>query len=110
MYAIHFSAYDKARNYKTGRKVLLYDDISEVTFNPTKVTRVLTASKETSYVWVTKNTRLVDVMWIDRFRNYRHEVNRWLNKVAATYGVESKYDDHYGDRQVAEIPNVHGEF
>ncbi|XP_055997828.1 uncharacterized protein LOC125647098 [Ostrea edulis] len=107
MYAIHFSAYDKAGNHKTGRKVLLYDNKAEVTANPTKVTRVITASQETNYVWVTKDTRYVDVLWKDRFRNYRHETNRWLNKVDSAYGIESKYDDHYGDRQVAEIPNVH---
>ncbi|XP_061181031.1 uncharacterized protein LOC133189645 [Saccostrea echinata] len=107
MYSIHFSAFDKAGNHKTGRKVLLYDNISEVTTNPSKVTRVTTATKETSYVWVTKDTRYVDIMWRDRFRNSRHENNRWLNSVASTTGVESKYDDHYGERQSKEIPNVH---
>ena len=108
MFAIHFSAYDKAGNHKTSRKVLLYDNISEVTFKPDKVTRVVTASAETSYEWVVKDTRDVDIFWKDRFGNWRHESNRWLNMVTPNHAVESRYDDHYGERQVDEIPNVHG--
>nr|XP_034314147.1 uncharacterized protein LOC105348718 isoform X1 [Crassostrea gigas] len=107
MFAIHFSAYDKAGNYKTSRKVLLYDNISEVTFKPGKVTRVITASSETNYEWVTKDTQYVDILWKDRFLNHRHEINRWLNKVKLNKAVESRYDDHYGERQVDLIPNVH---
>lgn len=108
MFAIHFSAFDKAGNYKTSRKVLLYDNISEVTFKPGKVTRVITASSETNYEWVTKDTQYVDILWKDRFLNHRHEINRWLNKVKQNKAVESRYDDHYGERQVDLIPNVHG--
>ncbi|XP_078334035.1 uncharacterized protein LOC111124258 [Crassostrea virginica] len=107
MFAIHFSAFDKAGNHKTSRKVLLYDNISEVTFKPDKVTRVVTASAETSYEWVVQDTRDVDIFWKDRFGNWRHESNRWLNKVTPHHAVESRYDDHYGERQVDEIPNVH---
>ena len=110
MFAIHFSAFDKAGNHKTSRKLLLYDNNSSVTFNPdtSRVTSVVTASPETSFKWVVKDTRDVDISWKDRFRNWRHESNRWLNKVTPHLAVESRYDDHYGERQVDAIPNVHG--
>ena len=108
MFAIHFSAFDKAGNNKTSRKVLLYDNSSAVTFNPDKVTRVVTASAESSYEWVVEDTNEVDIFWQDRFRNWRHEDKGWLNKVKPHWAVDSKYDDHYGERQVDEIQNVHG--
>ena len=108
MFAIHFSAFDKAGNHKTSRKVLLYDNSSAVTFNPDKVTRVVTASAESSYEWVVEDTNEVDIFWKDRFRNRRHEDKGWLNKVKPHLAVDSKYDDHYGERQVDEIQNVHG--
>ena len=110
MFAIHFSVFDKAGNSKTSRKLLLYDNNSSVTFNrdTSRVTRVVTASQETSFKWVVKDTRDVDISWEDRFGNWRHESNGWLNKVTSHHDVESRYDDHYGERQVDEIPNVYG--
>nr|XP_034301655.1 uncharacterized protein LOC105322112 [Crassostrea gigas] len=107
MFAIHFTAYDKAGNHKTSRKVILYDDQSVITQKPNKVTRVVTASSETSYVWVVQDTGTIVVRWTDRFINVRHENNRWLNKVNSHIAVEDKYDDHYGERQISEINNVH---
>lgn len=108
MFAIHFTAFDKAGNHKTSRKVILYDDQSVITQKPNKVTRIVTASSETSYVWVVQDTGTIVVRWTDRFINVRHENNRWLNKVNSHIAVEDKYDDHYGERQITEINNVHG--
>lgn len=108
MFAIHFTAYDKAGNHKTSRKMILYDDQSVITQKPNKVTRIVTASSETSYVWVVQDTGTIVVRWTDRFINVRHENNRWLNKVNSHIAVEDKYDDHYGERQISEINNVHG--
>lgn len=108
MFAIHFTAFDKAGNHKTSRKVILYDDQSVITLKPNKVTRIVTASSETSYLWVVQDTGTIIVRWTDRFMNVRHENNRWLNKVNSHIAVEDKYDDHYGERQITEINNVHG--
>ncbi|KAK3101903.1 hypothetical protein FSP39_007221, partial [Pinctada imbricata] len=110
MYAVHLSAFDKAGNWKTGRKVFLFDDIAEVEIvdQPGKVTRVVTASQETNYLWVVEDTTVVKVQWTDRFRNARHEVGRWLNQIKApSFMTDSRYDDNSGNRTINEINNVH---
>jgi hypothetical protein len=108
MYAIHFAAVDKANNNKTYRKVVFYDNISQISFLHKKVTRVETASAKTNFTWIDRDTNLVQVQWTERFRNERHEQNMWLNDVLPAYGIGSTYDDHHGARTVDKVPNVHG--
>ncbi|XP_062616047.1 uncharacterized protein LOC134277752 [Saccostrea cucullata] len=108
MYAIHFTAVDKAGNSKTSRKLVFFDDISKVTFKNGKVSRVETATENTQFTWVIQDTNGVLVAWKDRFRNQRHENNRWLNAVKPYINIEDLYDDHTGKRSIKELPNVHG--
>lgn len=108
MYAIHFIAFDKAKNYKTSRKLVLYDNLSVISFLPTKVTRIDTASAATNYTWVHEDTNIILAKWTDRFRNEKHESNRWLEAVSPVEDIEDIYDDHHGKRTIDKVPNVHG--
>lgn len=110
MYAVHFTAIDKAKNKKTSRKLVFYDNISQVSFLHKKVTRVETASANTNFTWISKDTNLVLVKWTQRFRNERHEQNMWLDDVQPAHGIENAYDDHHGSRTVDKVPNVYGKF
>ncbi|KAK3099491.1 hypothetical protein FSP39_005250, partial [Pinctada imbricata] len=107
MYAVHFVAFDKAGNWRAGRKVFLFDDQSAVDIveQPGKVTRIVTASQNTSYTWVVEDTDTVRIEWTGRFRNTRHEQGRWLFPVASSKNMS--YDDNDGNRTVAEIYNQH---
>jgi hypothetical protein len=112
MYSLHFTAVDKAGNYKTGRGLFFYDNISEVDLQEVNSkTKCFTASKNTSYEWVVQDTNTVKIIWPDRFINTRHKNNRWLNQVN-TYAPEgvSLYEDLYGNRTNVAIKNVHGKY
>lgn len=108
LYAIHFTTVDKAKNHKTSRKLVLYDNLSHVSFLPTKVTRIDTASAATNYTWVNEDTNIILAKWTERFRNARHESNRWLTTVSPYTNIEDVYDDHHGRRTIEEVPNVYG--
>lgn len=108
MYAIHFTTIDKANNHKTSRTLVLFDNLSHVSFLPTKVTRIDTASVATNYTWVNEDTNIILAKWTERFRNARHESNRWLTAVSPYTNIEDVYDDHHGRRTIEEVPNVYG--
>ena len=108
MYAIHLTATDKANNQKSSRRLVLYDNISQVSYLPNKITRIETASASTNYTWVSEDTNIILAKWTERFRNSRHDSNRWLTKVSPYPGIEDLYDDHRGKRTIGEVPNVSG--
>lgn len=108
MYAIHLSAVDKAGNIKMSRKLVLYDNLSKVTFNVKRNTRVETASSQTNFTWVTKETNKIFVKWWGRFINHRHDNSRWLTKINPYPKIDRAYDDFDGRRTVDEVPNIQG--
>lgn len=108
MYAVHLTATDKANNQQSSRRLVLYDNISQVSYLPNKITRIETASASTNYTWVSEDTNIILAKWTERFRNSRHDSNRWLTKVSPYPGIEDLYDDHRGKRTVDEVPNVSG--
>ncbi|CAG2233138.1 unnamed protein product [Mytilus edulis] len=108
MYSLHLVAYDKAGNYKSGRTLFLFDNLSMVDIKGNKPTYCSTASKDTSYTWVTKDTGRVKIDWKGRFINIRHNAGKWLNPVqtyAKGEGVVT-YEDLYGSRTHVGIKNV----
>ncbi|XP_078322971.1 uncharacterized protein LOC111122905 [Crassostrea virginica] len=108
LYAVHLTALDKAKNQKSSRRLVLYDNISRVSYLPNKVTRIETASASTNYTWVSEDTNIIRAKWTGRFRNIRHDSNRWLTKVSPYRGIEDLYDDHHGKRTIDEVPNISG--
>ncbi|VDI20686.1 Hypothetical predicted protein [Mytilus galloprovincialis] len=108
MYSLHLVAYDKAGNYKSGRTLFLFDNLSTVDTQGNKPTYCSTASKDTSYTWVTKDTSRVKIDWKSRFINIRHNAGKWLNPVqtyAKGEGIVT-YEDLYGNRTHVGIKNV----
>lgn len=109
LYSIHLTANDKAGNYKTTRRFVLYDNNSHVSHNPFMNSRVETATKNTNYTWIVDNTTPIYVTWKGRFRNALHHHNKWLNKISPSHGISEPYDDYTGVTNVNYIKNVYGE-
>lgn len=103
------TAYDKAGNYKSTRRFVLYDNNSHVSYNPFHNSRVESASENTNYTWVVDNTTPIYITWGRRFRNSDHDGARWLNKISTSHGISELYDDFTGARNVNHIKNVYGE-
>lgn len=108
LYSIHLTAYDKAGNYKTARRFVLYDNDSHVSHNPYEHSRVESGSKNTNYTWIVDNIRTINVVWRNRFRNVWHDNNKWLNRISESHGISNRYDDNTGVRNVTLIKNVYG--
>ncbi|XP_052707847.1 uncharacterized protein LOC128183063 isoform X2 [Crassostrea angulata] len=108
LYSIHLTAYDKAGNYKSTRRFVLFDSNSHVSHNPYEHSRVDTGSENTNYTWVVDNTTTIEVTWKKRFRNALHDHNKWLNEISESHGIAEAYDDYTGIRNVTHIKNVYG--
>ena len=110
VYSIHISAFDNGGNEKTGRGLFFYDDQSVVTLHGDPI-KCQTASKNTSYKWVVQDTNTVQIIWPERFYNFRHKNNRWLNPVLdMAPGSAPIYEDLYGNRTNIEIKHMHGNY
>ncbi|XP_076113973.1 uncharacterized protein LOC143082259 [Mytilus galloprovincialis] len=108
VYTIHLSAFDNAGNSKTGRGIFFFDDESVVTLHGDDM-KCETASKDTAYLWVIKDTPSVKIIWPERFQNIRHKHNSWLNPVLPlAAGADPIYEDLYGNRTNVEIQHMHG--
>ncbi|XP_046543949.1 uncharacterized protein LOC124254116 [Haliotis rubra] len=104
VYSVVLSAYDKAGNHRSARRIFMYDGTSAVTVQANKQLRVTTASSATSEWQTTSSAVTVD--WTNRFINTVHHNNKWLQRVASVAGLGSDYDDNEGDRRVSAISNV----
>ncbi|XP_046572274.1 uncharacterized protein LOC124280399 isoform X2 [Haliotis rubra] len=106
VYSVVLTAYDKAGNHRSTRRILIYDGTSSVTTQANTSLRVTTASSATS-VWQTTSSS-VTADWTNRYINTVHHNNKWLHGVASVGDISSDYDDKEGDRSVAAINNVQG--
>ncbi|KAK3611479.1 hypothetical protein CHS0354_039090, partial [Potamilus streckersoni] len=106
-YSVVLTAFDKAGNRKSSRRVLIFDNISAVE-KTNDTTKVTSASKETNYKWITEQREFVRVEWNNRFSNKAYEGNGWLNSVEKVNEVDSILDDNEGERQIKSKNNVHG--
>jgi hypothetical protein len=57
---------------------------------------------------VSVTDKTLKVSWKNLFINERHKKHSWLSAVASLQKVDNVYDDHFGKRDVMEIPNAHG--
>ena len=108
MYSVIVVVYDKAGNFKSTRCLIFYDNQSKVDSKPDKRIIVTQTSKATNYTWVSVTDKTLKVSWKDLFINERHKKHSWLSAVASLQKVDNVYDDHFGKRDVMEIPNAHG--
>ncbi|XP_060067030.1 uncharacterized protein LOC132547281 [Ylistrum balloti] len=117
MYSIILEVGDKANNTKYSRRMLLFDDESNVTTtaNPIKIEG---AVGDVNNSWINNLHDPVVVSWQGHFRNKKHEEYHFLNAVATFKpqtimhfrhkNVSSVLDDHEGKRTLKKIPNTHG--
>ena len=108
IYAVLLDVYDRAGNVKSARKLVLYDDGSQITRSPTAPLRVTSAASVTSWQWQ-QTEGAVTVTWAGRYTNSFHHHNKVLNEVTAEADVESDYDDNEGNMTVTAMDNVLGE-
>ncbi|KAL3873929.1 hypothetical protein ACJMK2_037006, partial [Sinanodonta woodiana] len=106
-YAVFLVAFDKAKNYARARRIILFDDEPIINYTHESRTIVKTASVETNYTWITRNTSVVEVDWKGRFISIDIDQGKWLNKVE-DIDLERSYDDYNGERTVGRKDNVRG--
>ncbi|KAK3589056.1 hypothetical protein CHS0354_008706 [Potamilus streckersoni] len=106
-YAVFLVAFDKAKNHARARRIIMFDDDPIINFTHGSRTIVKTASVETNYTWITRNTSVVEVDWKGRFISKNTDQGKWLNKVK-DISLDRAYDDYEGKRTVDRKDNVRG--
>ncbi|KAL8561571.1 hypothetical protein ACOMHN_024807 [Nucella lapillus] len=107
IYAVILDAYDRAGNTKSARKLVLYDDGSQITRQLGSPLRVTSAASVTSWKWQ-QTEGPVSLTWTGRYTNVFHDHNKVNNAVAPEGNVESSYDDSEGNMTIAHLDNALG--
>ncbi|ESO83749.1 hypothetical protein LOTGIDRAFT_168990 [Lottia gigantea] len=106
-YAIIFTTKDKAGNTQTARRILIFDDSSNITTTHNSQFLATTALPSTNYVWQ-QNHGPVTIDWENRYINTKHHNGKYLAGVEQYHDVSSEYDDNNGTRTVEPVDNVLG--
>ncbi|XP_060570888.1 angiopoietin-1 receptor-like [Ruditapes philippinarum] len=129
MYSVLMETRDFANNSRIARRLVLFDDQSDITLNenPDGKLYVSSAVNETGYMWQTSsegNDVTIDVAWSNHFINRIIEDNKLLYRVDS-YPIQFKeieddgirssqkfvpdsLDDNEGNRTLEAIENFHG--
>lgn len=107
MYAVHFTAFDRAGNYKSARGLFLYDNNEEIELGRGSI-EVIQSKNYSEKGWITYPSSLIHVTWKDMFVKTDHLKHSWLAKVKQFDYIESSYDDNSGKRTIDMVPNVKG--
>ncbi|XP_038057739.1 uncharacterized protein LOC119729229 [Patiria miniata] len=116
VYSIVLSVVDNAGNVKLSRRFVFFDDNPhDVTLQDDSSLRVVSATAETNYVWMTNldssgGMTSVQLDWTNRFMNAPHH-NQGLLKPIGSYvagTIDSNYDQNFGRRGRAAVPNSLG--
>ncbi|XP_022103276.1 uncharacterized protein LOC110986013 isoform X2 [Acanthaster planci] len=116
VYSFILSAIDNAGNVKLSRRFVFFDDdLDDVTVKNNSPLRVVSATAETNYLWLTNldssgRTTPVQLAWTGHFTNVHHH-NQGLLKPIGFYvagTIDSDYDQNFGRRGRAAIPNALG--
>jgi len=105
-YAAEITVYDIAGNYKTARRIFMFDNESLVTLYdpPAKVTNV-----EGDSGWITKDDGFTELIWPGRFSNDHHDMQCWLCQVkSGDISIDLEDTDGKSGRTIEAIPNVKG--
>lgn len=116
---------DQANNSEYVRRIVIYDDTSEVSVNTSQRLLASSATPDTNFLWqinyyVNEITN-IEISWQDLFTNSLHHEEHYLSKVL---NYESRlsdnvrrhnykriltiFDDSEGDRTTNSIPNING--
>ncbi|WAR04895.1 hypothetical protein MAR_020264 [Mya arenaria] len=108
-YAVELTVIDQAGNTQTTRRLFIFDNMSQVSFNTNSSTVVLNTNGNG---WITQNTDSIDVVWAYRFQNIRHDNNCWLCRFEPSpTSVPFVLDDtsEVSERTWETIYNIKGE-
>ncbi|XP_071082513.1 uncharacterized protein [Haliotis cracherodii] len=107
VYALVLTAYDKAKNRKSARRIFIYDEVSKVGVIHDTRLLVTSSASITTHRWQW-NTTDVSVDWEKRYINPLHYNNGWLKQAASTHDVTQDYDDNNHSRGIDAIDHVQG--
>ncbi|KAK7496758.1 hypothetical protein BaRGS_00011967, partial [Batillaria attramentaria] len=108
LYAIMLEVHDKAGNVAYARRLVLYDNTSNVELLPTKSLQVVTANPRTNLRWQTNVSSNVCVDWKGRFYNTDMYHNNFLKPVNPDFKIQGHYDQQSGLLPVSGTDNVNG--
>lgn len=125
MYSCILEVIDNANNSEYVRRVVLYDDTSQITINTSNRLYVSSASVNTNYLWHTDynldSITNINVIWEGLFANNYHDQEHFLSKVLDYQPRLSDkiwrhdykrilpvFNDNEGDRTVNEISHIKG--
>lgn len=125
MYSCILEVIDNANNSEYVRRVVLYDDTSQITINTSNRLYVSSASVNTNYLWHTdynlNSITNINVIWEGLFANNYHDQEHFLSKVLYYEPRLSDniwrhdykrilpvFNDNEGERTVIEITHVKG--
>ena len=100
------TVHDKPGNFKTSRRIILFDD-SSVVDKKGDEPKVVQANE---YFWITKYSDRIDIRWPGRYMNLHHHTQGWLNAVKDNAEIFRELDDHeqISRRGVNELHNIEG--
>lgn len=108
LYSVEITAYDKAGNSRSGRRLVISDEESKVETTTNSVLRVTSAAEASSWEWQWTSDS-VNIDWENRYINTLHHGNKWLEAAIPVSNVDTVYDDNDFSRGVKHVPNVQGE-
>ncbi|XP_053398434.1 uncharacterized protein LOC128556766 [Mercenaria mercenaria] len=105
-YSVNIIVYDRARNFKVSRRIILFDNASVVGLYGNR-SKIVQAQDNN---WINKHSDTIEIVWPGRFRNDRHSRGGWLNAVGESKDVGRDLDDRDGrsSRTIENIDNIEG--
>ncbi|XP_052094849.1 uncharacterized protein LOC127730466 isoform X2 [Mytilus californianus] len=125
VYSCILEVNDKANNSIYARRIVVFDDTSDINVNTSKRLYISTASTETDYMWQTEynvdGVTDIDVVWTDLFSNHLHDKEYFLSKILAYEArlsdkinrhdykkILTEFDDNEGDRTLNATSHLRG--
>jgi len=106
VYAIELSVMDVAGNVAKARKIIIYDNLSKITQDPSKPIAIKEADASSGGSWITSFTNDVTVQWAGHFTSNAHYGDGWSNTVSPWRdGIDDRFGEKYGLRSIKEITN-----
>ncbi|XP_053400999.1 uncharacterized protein LOC128557566 [Mercenaria mercenaria] len=105
-YSVEIIVFDRAGNEKVARRIIFFDNESVVELYGNKAS-IRQAQKNG---WINRYSDIIELVWLERFKNVRHTVGGWLNNVQEVKEVSRDLDDRKGrsSRTIDKTFNIEG--
>ena len=125
VYSCILEVNDKANNSIYVRRIVVFDDTSDINVNSSNGLYISTASTETDYMWQTEynldGVTDINVVWTDLFSNHLHDKEHFLSKILDYEPrlsdninrhdykkILAVFDDNEGDRTLNATSHLRG--